>query len=80
MSNTDNASYGELYDEVTRLTRELEEAKDILEPFSHEDLCEQLGGNAEGDLSIIFQRNKAVLRLGDFKRVRAYLAGRRGNG
>ena len=42
-----------------------------LTPFAHKDLCQALGGNAEGDASRIFVRNSAVITLGDCRRARA---------
>ena len=42
-----------------------------LTPFAHTDLCQALGGNAEGDASRIFVRNSAVITLGDCRRARA---------
>jgi hypothetical protein len=44
---------------------------DVLRAFAHPDLCEVLGGNVEGNASIVFQRNKAILTLGDFRRARS---------
>lgn len=46
-----------------------------LKPFTHEDLCAQLSGNAEGNASPVFGRNKAILTLGDFRKARAALNG-----
>lgn len=43
-------------------------------PFSHDDLCAYLGGNSEGEDSIVFQRNSAYLRLRDFRGIRSGLA------
>ena len=51
--------------------RELREA---LEPFAQPELYRQLGGNIEGDDSIIFVRDDAELRLGDFRRAARLLA------
>lgn len=45
-----------------------------LEPFGHPDLSQTLSGNIEGDASPIFGRDRAILKLGDFKRARAALA------
>lgn len=39
-----------------------------LEPFTHPDLAMEMGGNVEGDNSIVYQRNGAYLKLGDFRR------------
>lgn len=50
------------------------ELREALQPFTHDDLCKQLGGNVEGDNSPVFGREKAILRLGDFRRARAALA------
>lgn len=51
-----------------------------LEPFSHDDLCEQLGGNVQGENSPIFGRNRAVLVLGNFRRARAALVAHKNHG
>jgi hypothetical protein len=51
-----------------------DEAVRVLTPFAHDDLCCALGGNVEGDDSIIFQRVEAALTLGDCRRARAFLA------
>lgn len=45
-----------------------------LKPFAHKDLTEVLGGNVEGRESIVYQRNMAKLRLGDFQIARGILA------
>lgn len=47
----------------------------ILEPFAQDDLCRLLSGNIEGNSSIIFQRDDAILRLRDFRRARAAIEG-----
>ena len=52
----------------------LEDVAKAAVPFSHDDLCEYLGGNADGEDSIVFQRNFAYLRIRDFRRTRAALA------
>jgi hypothetical protein len=43
-------------------------------PFGHDDLCLQLGGNVEGNESPIYARNRAVLKLGDFRAAKEALA------
>lgn len=48
---------------------------EALEPFAHEDLCKELGGNVQGGESIVFQRNKAVLKLKHFRLARQLLHG-----
>ena len=58
--------YREVDDENTKL-------RDALKPFSHKDLSEMHSGNAMGDDSIVFQRNKAVLTIGDFKQAKELL-------
>jgi len=44
-----------------------EELGKAITPFTHHDLCEQLGGNSQGDDSPVFGRNKAILKLGYFR-------------
>jgi len=41
--------------------------------FAHDDLCKKLGGNVSGDSSIIFQRDNAIITLGDCRKIRAAL-------
>lgn len=48
-----------------------------LKPFSHDDLCCEMGGNAQGGASIVFQRNTAKLSLDDFRSARQLLVGDR---
>lgn len=49
---------------------EIERLRAALEPFAHPDLRLRLGGNSkrEGDGAIVFQRNKAKLKLKHFDR------------
>lgn len=60
--------------ELAALRAERDEAVRLLRPFAHDDLCALLGGNAEGDESIIFVRNSAVLRISDCRAARALIA------
>jgi len=55
------------------LARQVIALREALEPFAHPDLCETLGGNVQGDYSPVYGRNKAILRIGDFRRARARL-------
>lgn len=48
--------------------------REALKPFTHDDLCEMLGGNVEGDESPVFNRNHAMLKLKDFRKARAVLS------
>ena len=59
-------------DEITTLRAQLAEAREIIKPFTHESLSEQLSGNTIGDDSVVFGRNKAELTLGDFRAARAW--------
>lgn len=43
-------------------------------PFSHDDLCRQFGGSFSGTESIVFVRDRAVLRIRDFHNARAAIA------
>ena len=70
-------SYGDDLDNIERIAEleaKLDEALTALAPFAHPDLCEQLGGNVEGDESIIFKRNKAPITLGDCRKAAAIRA------
>ena len=49
----------------------IDQLEAALTPFLHDDLCEVLGGNIQGDDSIVFQRNTAKLTLGHFRAARA---------
>jgi hypothetical protein len=55
------------------MRQEIAALREALEPFAHPDLCETLGGNVQGDDSPVYGRNKAILRIGDFRRARARL-------
>ena len=54
-------------EEACRLEEENERLRAALAPFTHNALSEMMGGNCDGDNSIVFQRNKAKLTIGDFK-------------
>jgi len=54
------------------------ELLEALKPFAHPDLHELLGGNVQGDDSIVFQRNGAFLTIGDFRRASAAIAKAKG--
>ena len=56
---------------ITELEAERDALRAALAPFAHDDLCKELGGNVEGDASIIFMRNRAQITLGDCRRARA---------
>ena len=58
--------------ELTTLRAQLAEAREVIKPFIHEDLCSQLAGNTIGEKSIVFGRDKAELTLGDFRAARAW--------
>ena len=53
------------------------ELEGALRPFSQPDLCLRLGGNSprEGSSAVVFQRNKAILRLADFDAAKQALGG-----
>ena len=57
----------DLCDTVSELRKEIEHLREIIKPFAHEDLCEVLSGNVEGDARIVWVRNKAKLTIGDFR-------------
>ena len=58
---------------ITTLRERVGELEGALKPFAHDDLCETFTGNSNGDASVIFQRNHAVLTLGDCRLARRYL-------
>lgn len=60
--------YTESEVELAALRPLLKEAGEALKPFAHADLSEKLAGNFDGDGSIIFQRNNAIITLGDARR------------
>jgi len=68
----------ESIDEGIKQHNRIEKLEAALKPFSHDHLCEYLGGNANGEQSIIFQRNKAKLTIGDCRLARDAL-GEMGN-
>jgi len=60
---TDRDSYA-VY--VREAAKSLARLQAILKPFTQPDLHKLMVGNFEGDASIVFQRDKAVLTIGDF--------------
>ena len=54
--------------EQVRHHQEVQDLKDALAAFAHPDLSEMLIGHMEGDATIIFQRIRAKLTIGDFRR------------
>lgn len=61
--------YGEANAEfIVKACNNHEKLIKALEPFTHPDLAEILGGKCQGDDSPVFVRNKAMLKIGDFKR------------
>jgi prepilin-type processing-associated H-X9-DG protein len=60
-------------DRIAKMQSAVQKLADALKPFAHPDLQMELGGNVEGDESIIYIRNKAVLKLSDFRRALAAL-------
>jgi len=59
--------------ENAKLKAKLEVAEKALEPFTHEDLSFKFSNNCQGNESIIFQRNNAILTIGDIKRAQEAL-------
>lgn len=53
-----------------KLEQEIERLRDMLKPFAHPDLCKFLPGNTHDDKSVVFQRDHAILRIGDFRQAR----------
>jgi hypothetical protein len=66
--NAAEARAAQLEAERDALRRQLEQAQAALLPFTHIDLIKKLAGNEQGEESIVYQRNDAVLTLGDFRR------------
>jgi hypothetical protein len=58
----------------TKDRQRIADLEDALRPFAHPDLCKMLSGNVKGDASIVFQRDNAFLRIGDFARAQKLLA------
>ncbi len=56
------------------MTPLLQQARGALAAFANPKFCETLSGNVQGDKSPIYERNGAVLKLGDFNRAAAALA------
>jgi hypothetical protein len=63
---------GEWYS-VEEVDTVIERLRSALAPFSHPDLSAILGGTKDST-SIVFQRNCAILRIGDFEKAAAALA------
>lgn len=53
---------------VVHLKAEIFQLRQALRPFAHPDLSMVTSGNVQGGSSPVFQRNRAVLRIGDFKK------------
>jgi len=60
-------------DDKHSLQAKLDKAVEALEPFTHEDLSFKFSNNCQGNESIIFQRNNAILTIGDIKRAQEAL-------
>jgi hypothetical protein len=58
---------------VTDYIKKLEKA---LEPFSADDLCDVLGGNCDGEESVVFGRKDTELKIKHFRAARKVLKGR----
>jgi hypothetical protein len=68
-------------DELMIAEREIAELRienamilDALKPFAQDGFCEKLGGNVLGDDSIIFQRERSKMTLGDCRKARDIVA------
>jgi hypothetical protein len=48
--------------------------RDALKPFAQDGFCEKLGGNVLGNDSIIFQRERSKITLGDCRKARDIVA------
>jgi len=55
------------------LEQQLEKCKEVLRPFTQDDLCKVTGGMIQNDNSLVWGKDKALLRLGDFKKARTLL-------
>lgn len=60
---------------ILKLRDKISKLEKALKPFAHDDLCIMLGGCSEelGGENIIYQRNKAVLKLKHFKKAKGLL-------
>jgi hypothetical protein len=56
----------------------LNELTGALEPFADEALCKIHPSNTVGEESIVFQRNKSVLKIKHFRKAKAALASAKG--
>lgn len=52
-------------EQIIKLQATVDKLRVIIKPFAHPDLCKSLQGNANGDDSIIFQRDNATITLGN---------------
>lgn len=46
----------------------LERTREALQPFAKDEFCVELGGNVQGGDSPVFERQRAMLKLSDFRR------------
>ena len=60
-------------DEIDALCDRITALETAGRPFAHPDLCKRMASNTRGDDSIIFQRDRATITLGDCKRIAALL-------
>lgn len=54
--------------ELIRLREQLAKVREVIKPFTWPVFHELLGGNIQGDSSVVFARNKGQLLIGDFRR------------
>lgn len=59
--------------ELKRLRAENARLREALRPFTHPDLLKATGGTIQGDDSPVYGRDKAMLKLGDFRRAQRAL-------
>lgn len=77
-ANSINAAFNARVDEEVRKAvaerdARIAELEKALEPFADPDLSEVLSGNCKGDDSPVFQRDKAMLLIGHFRKARKAL-------
>jgi len=58
---------------IATLRAQLAEAVEVLRPFAHPDLSENLSGNRSGQESIVYERNEAILIIRDFRRAAGFI-------
>ena len=59
--------------ELDAANKAVDEAREVIRPFSHPDLCKYTAGNKQGELSPVWGKDDALLTIGDFRKATDWL-------